>query len=73
VPIPGLKPDGNRIEVEVTNTSANRIRDLDRRRVKWREFYDINVVNLDYKPFEASDWPLAEAGLIGPVTLTAAE
>jgi hypothetical protein len=65
-----LKPKGNVLEVEVTNVSANRIRDLDRRGVKWKTFYDINFVGLDYKPFDASNWPLTEAGLLGPVTLT---
>ena len=55
---------------EVTNTSANRIRDLDRRGVKWQNFYDINFVNLNYKKFDASDWPVRPAGLLGPVTLT---
>jgi hypothetical protein len=65
----GLKPKGNILEVEVTNVSANRIRDLDRRGVKWKTFYDINIVNLDYKPFDASNWPLTESGLLGPVTL----
>ena len=73
VMVQGLKPAGNQLEIEVTSTSANRIRDLDRRGVKWRNFYDINLVNLDYKPFDASNWPVAEAGLIGPVTLTAVE
>ena len=68
-----LKPTGNRLEVEVTSTAANRIRDLDQRGVKWANFYDINVVGLDYKPFNAANWPLTEAGLIGPVTLTATE
>jgi hypothetical protein len=65
-----LKPKGNVLEVEVTNVSANRIRDLDRRGVKWKTFYDINFVNLDYKPFDASNWPLTDSGLLGPVTLT---
>ncbi|MGA2176596.1 MAG: glycosyl hydrolase [Verrucomicrobiota bacterium] len=64
-----LKRTGNLLEVEVRNGCANRIRDLDRRGVKWKTFHDINFVNLDYRPFDASDWPLAEAGLIGPVTL----
>jgi len=27
--------------------------------VKWKNFYDINFVGLDYKPFDASNWPLA--------------
>jgi alpha-L-rhamnosidase len=65
-----LKAKGNVLEVEVTNVSANRIRDLDRRGVKWKNFYDINFVSLDYKPFDASNWPLADSGLLGPVTLT---
>jgi hypothetical protein len=64
-----LKPTGNELEIEVTNTSANRIRDLDRRGVKWKNFYDINFVNIDYKPFDASNWPLADSGLVGPVLL----
>jgi hypothetical protein len=53
----------------VTNVAANRIRDLDRRGVRWRIFHDINVVNIDYRPFDASDWPVRDAGLLGPVTL----
>jgi hypothetical protein len=70
VVVDSLKPKGNVLEVEVTNVSANRVRDLDRRGVKWKNFYDINLVNLDYKPFDASNWPLTESGLLGPVTLT---
>jgi alpha-L-rhamnosidase len=66
-----LKPTGNRLEVEVTSVSANRIRDLDRRHVPWKTFHDINIVDLDYKPFDASHWPLTPCGLLGPVTLTA--
>ncbi len=65
-----LKPKDNVLEIEVTNTSANRIRDLDRRGVNWKNFRDINFVNLNYKPFDASSWPLADSGLLGPVTLT---
>jgi alpha-L-rhamnosidase len=70
VTVNNLKPASNLLEVEVTNVSANRIRDLDRRGVKWKTFYDINIVNLDYKPFDASTWPLTPSGLLGPVTLT---
>jgi len=64
-----LKPKDNLLEVEVTNVSANRIRDLDRRGVEWKTFNDINFVNLDYKPFDASNWPLTDSGLLGPVTM----
>ncbi len=67
--VPDLKPEGNELEVEVTNVSANRIRDLDRRKVPWKNFHDINLVNIDYKPFDASNWPLTDSGLLGPITL----
>jgi hypothetical protein len=70
VAVDNLKPKGNHLEVEVTNVSANRIRDLDRRQVKWKYFGDINVVNVNYQPFNASDWPITDSGLLGPVTLT---
>lgn len=65
-----LKSTGNELEVEVTNVSANRIRDLDQRGVKWQNFNDINFVNQDYKPFNAANWPLTDSGLIGPVSLS---
>jgi len=71
LPVNELIPKDNVLEVEVTSTSANRIRDLDRRGIKWKNFYDANIVNLQRKPFDASKWPAAEAGLIGPVTLQA--
>jgi hypothetical protein len=59
----------NSLEVEVTNVAANRIRDLDERGVVWRKFDDINLVNIDYEPFDASDWEIKDAGLLGPVKI----
>lgn len=70
--LPELERKNNLLEVEVTNLAANRIRDLDRRGVVWRIFRDINFVNIDYKPFDASGWPVRDSGLLGPVTLRAA-
>jgi alpha-L-rhamnosidase len=64
-----LKRTGNVLEVDVTNVSANRIRDLDVRGVQWKIFRDINFVGIDYKPFDASKWPVRVSGLLGPVTL----
>jgi hypothetical protein len=71
VDFPGalLLPRNNVLEVEVTNTSANRVRDLDRRKVQWKNFYDVNFININYKPFDASTWPLTDSGLLGPITL----
>ena len=59
----------NVIEVEVTNLAANRIADLDRRKVPWKAFHEINFVNIDYKNFDASGWEPLPSGLLGPVTL----
>ena len=64
-----LRATGNVLEVDVTNLSANRVRDLDRRGVQWRIFRDINFVGIDYRPFDASRWPVRPSGLPGPVTL----
>jgi hypothetical protein len=65
-----LQPGRNVLELDVTNLAANRIRDLDRRGVKWKIMREINFVNIHYKPFDASGWELTPSGLLGPVTLT---
>jgi len=59
----------NALEVEVTNLAANRIAGLDRRKVPWKAFHEINFVNIDYKNFDASGWKPLPSGLLGPVTL----
>jgi hypothetical protein len=68
--LPGeLLPRGNLLEIEVTNLPANRIRDLDVRQVDWKVMKEINLVDLRYKPFDASAWEVAPSGLLGPVRL----
>ena len=64
-----LKPGRNTLEVDVTNLAANRIADLDRRGVNWKNFHEVNFVNKDYKRFDASKWPLRDSGLLGPLRL----
>jgi hypothetical protein len=64
-----LKPGKNTLEIEVTNIDANRIADIDRRKVQWKIFNDINVVNVNYKPFDASDWLPMPSGLTGSVRI----
>jgi hypothetical protein len=65
-----LKPGSNTLAIEVTNLASNRIRDLDKRGVKWANFYDANIVNVNYKKMDAANWPVMPSGLLGPVTLT---
>ena len=64
-----LRSGKNTLEIDVTNLAANRIADLDRRKVDWKYFYDTNVVNRRYRPLDASGWPLLDSGLLGPVRL----
>ena len=65
-----LKAGRNVLELDVTNLAANRIRDMDQKGVKWRIMREINFVNINYRPFDASGWKLTPSGLLGPVTLT---
>lgn len=62
-----LRAGENVIEIEVTNLAANRIAALDRANVDWRIFHEINFVNIDYKPFDSSNWLPLSSGLLGPV------
>ena len=65
-----LKKGTNTIRIEVANLMANRIADLDKKGVQWRNYHEINFVNIDYKPFDASGWKPMPSGLAGPVVLT---
>lgn len=70
-----LKAD-NILEINVSNLMANRIASLDRDKVEWKKFYNINFAarlreNNKNGIFDASAWQPVESGLIGPVTITA--
>jgi hypothetical protein len=64
-----LKPGHNVLELEVTNLAANRIRDMDRRGVPWKIMREINFVDINYRPFDASKWAVKPSGLLGHVRL----
>jgi hypothetical protein len=59
----------NRIEIVVQNLSANHMTQYDADHPEWKKFYDINIVDIRYKPFSASDWAPEPSGLIGKVRL----
>ena len=65
-----VQPGKNVLELEVTNLAANRIRDMDQKKVNWKIMREINFVNINYQPFDASGWALQPSGLLGPITLT---
>ena len=64
-----LKPGTNEIRIEVTNLPANRIRELDRRGVKWRKMEGINLVDINYKHTTYEGWDLVPSGLNSGVSL----
>jgi Glycosyl hydrolases family 2, sugar binding domain. len=65
-----LKEGNNTLKIEVANLMANRIIYMDKKKIEWRKFNEINFINLFYEPFDASDWKPMESGLLGPVTIT---
>jgi hypothetical protein len=67
-----LEARGNVLDIEVTNLAANRIRDLDVRKVRWKNMRDANLVSVKYRPFDASAWAIEASGLLGPVRLVPA-
>lgn len=64
-----LKAKGNLLEIEVTNLSANYMRLRDRQLPDWKKFYDINIVDITYKKFDALNWKPMPSGLLTPVKL----
>ena len=65
-----LKPGKNTLKIQVTNLSANRVRDMELKGQEWKIFHEINMVDKDYKKFDATKWAPMPSGLLGPVTIT---
>lgn len=65
-----LKPGKNELKIQVTNLGANRVRDMELKGIEWKIFYEINMVDKDYKKFDATKWDLTPSGLLGPVSIT---
>lgn len=64
-----LQNGKNTIRIEVTNLPANRIADYDRKGVNWRIFNEINMVNIQYKKSDYSNWKVLDSGLSGEVII----
>jgi len=64
-----LRKGNNTIRIEVSNLMANRIRYMDQNKIEWRNYHEINFVNINYKPFDASNWKVQPSGLDGDIQL----
>ena len=42
---------------------------MDQQGMEWRNYHEINFVNILYEPFDASGWEPRPSGLLGPVRL----
>lgn len=71
--IKSLKKGKNTLRIQVTNLGSNRIKAKETRGEEWKIFYDINMVGLDYQPFDASKLDVLKAGLLNDPTLTPLE
>ncbi len=69
----GSLSENNKLEVIVRNLSANRVRYMEKEKVQWRKFYDINFVDITYTPFDAMAWKTVDSGLLGPVKILVSE
>ncbi|MBD2757298.1 glycosyl hydrolase [Spirosoma validum] len=69
IPANRLRRGANRLEIDVTNLSANYMRLYDRQNPGWKKFYDINIVDIRYQPFDASKWEPMPSGLLGPIQI----
>lgn len=63
----GIIQKENTIDIEVTNLSFNRIIQLDRVGAKWKNFQELNFVNIRYQPYDASDKKPEDSGLLAPI------
>ena len=67
VPAEILKEKGNLLEIEVTSLGSNRLRWNDVTGVNWKYFHDINMVNMNYLPMDASKRSVISCGLSGDI------
>ena len=73
IPANTLKTNKNTLQIEVTNLAANYMRLRDTQKPDWKKFQEINMVDIQYKPFDASKWQAMPSGLLNDVKLEAAK
>lgn len=61
-----LRKKNNKLNIRVTNLSANRVIWMEQHHIPWKTFYIADPVK---KVFDASDWELQPSGIIGNVRI----
>jgi hypothetical protein len=64
-----MRAGNNSLKIEVTNLPANRIADYDKRKINWRVFKEINLVDRNYMKTGYGNWQPVESGLCSPVSI----
>jgi hypothetical protein len=60
-----LLKEKNHLEIEV-KPFDNRMRYIDKQSHNWKQFKDINIVDIQYKALEPSTWEPEPSGLLDP-------
>ncbi len=63
----------NTVILNVRNLSANQIRNMDLQHRYWKKFYDANILDINYKPFDASKWEPVPSGILGKIKIINAD
>ena len=64
-----LKEKNNELKIAVTNLAANYMRLRDKKLPEWKKFYEINFVDIKYRPFDASNWQAMPSGLLTEIKI----
>ncbi|MEO5980554.1 MAG: glycosyl hydrolase [Chryseolinea sp.] len=65
----GILQRENTIEIVVRNLSGNYMRLYDKLHPEWKKFYDINIVDIQYQPYDGAKAGVMSSGLIGLVNI----
>lgn len=64
-----LKTGRNTLLISVLPDDHNRIMSYERQHPDWKQFQDINFVNIKYQPFDSRSWTTKPVGLLAPPQL----
>lgn len=59
----------NSLQIRVSNLSANYMKLYDKIHPEWKKFHDINIVDIQYKPYDASQSGIMPSGLTSEVSI----